>query len=146
MIRLRKNRINSISFTFNERATLGGNGTFVLELHEKTNGGKRFLPLNVETVNNDRRNVFIITEVPKDEEDIPLGTVNLTPGQYSYFAWETLQDVSEFSGGTLFFTAATDSIVESGRLIVTDTGTTQYTYDLPKPTTATTNNEFTFRR
>jgi len=145
MIRISKNKVNQVPLTLNERSKLGGSANFCFELHEKTNGGTRFVPLTVLVTSTDRMNLFALTEVQKANEDLPFGLVNFTPGQYSYFVWETLQDISSFTGGTLFFTATTDSIIESGRLLVNDSGATTYVYDQPKPTSATTNNEFTFR-
>ncbi len=124
--RVLKNQSNTLILTLTEKITLT-DPNFLIEIFSKQNHDSTIARLSGDsTTNITRFNDFTLTESPT--EDLETGVVNLIPGEYNYFIWQT-------SASTLFLSAAT-SIVESGPLVVVGTGQTTSTF-------STTPDEFT---
>ena len=89
MINIQKNQENNSVFTLGERTTLVG-ALYLLEIFSNQNHDSRVIRLSSDTSTNlFRYNEFKITEVPIGSEDFELAKINLEPGSYDYFAWQT---------------------------------------------------------
>lgn len=110
MIRITKNTTNDVVFTLNEKTTLSG-AKYLLAVYNNQSFETKVVRLTGDTSNNIiRYNSFPITEASTD--DLDNGQVNLIAGTYDYSAYQTI-------GSDLSLTAATTTIVERGKLIVT---------------------------
>lgn len=118
MIRITKGATNSCVFTLNEKITLSSPNLFI-QIHSNQDNDDKLMWLNDDlSANTIRYNLYVIEET--SSEDLNDQKISLEPTSYDYFVWQT-------DSATLSTTYAT-SIVESGKLIVTGTGSTNYTY------------------
>jgi hypothetical protein len=121
MITINKNSANECVFTLNEKTTLTG-ATYLLEIFSNQNHSSKVIALTGDSsVDIIRYNRFTITEVYPGSEILSAATVNLEPGTFDYFAYQT-------TGDTLSLTADTTTIVESGKLVVIGSATTTSTF------------------
>ena len=119
MLKINKNTTNSLVFTLNEKVTLE-NPNFLLELYSNQNHDSTVMRLSGDTSTNViRYNEFNITETTTS--DLENMVVNLDEGTYDYYVWETSGSTLELSGAT--------SIVESGKVVVKGSGSTQTTFE-----------------
>jgi hypothetical protein len=110
MITIRKNEINSVILTLNEK-TVGSNPYF-LQLYSNQNKNNILLPLTGDSSTNIiRYNQYSINE----------SNFNLMAGEYDYYA-------HQYSGGTITLSASTN-IVESGKCRVIGTGYTETIFE-----------------
>ena len=126
MIKIIQNQSNTTIFTLTEKTSII-NANYLLKVFSNQNHDYKIMRLSGDTsANLARYNQFDIVE--SNSENLNAGIISLIPGTYDYFVYET-------SGATLSLTGAT--IVESGKMKVSGTGTTSSTF-------INNNNEITF--
>ena len=121
MLKINKNQLNFLTVTVSERTTLDP-AYYLLSLYSKDNHDTKVLRMTGDTsMNPNRWNIFKILEVPKEDEDLEIGWVNLNPGfQYDYTIYQTSNPTGTSINGA--------GIVERGLLKVNGTGSTQATF------------------
>jgi len=113
-----KNQENTLIFTLNESTTVS-DVMYILEVHSKaTDSSKIMWLLNDLTINPERYNKFIITEVPLEDEDLLDMKINLIEGGHSFFVWQT-------GSGELDLASATNLTLGTDGNVFELTGTTK---------------------
>ena len=126
MINLIKNQSNTAIFTLQEKTTIV-DALYYIEVYSNQNHDSKVMTLSGDSsANIARYNQFDIIE--NDTEDLTGGTISLIAGTYDYFVWQS---------ASAPFDKLKSSIVESGKMNVTGTGTTSTTF-------TDNNNEITF--
>jgi hypothetical protein len=124
MLYIKKNNINELFFTLNEKTTLSLPNYFLqLKSNNSTSSKNLLLEYSANTSTNfERYDKFQIQEVEEQNEDLLDRKINLEVGSYDYYVWQSPSGNTEFSAVT--------TIVESGKIIVegeANTGTTFFT-------------------
>lgn len=124
MLYIKKNNINELFFTLNEKTTLSLPNYFLqLKSNNSTSSKNLLLEYSANTSTNiERYDKFEIQEVEEQDEDLLDRKINLEIGSYDYYVWQSPSGNTQFSAVT--------SIVESGKVVVEgeiNTGTTFFT-------------------
>ena len=119
MLFIEKNKVNTLHVTLTELTTISS-PFYLLKLKNKNNAKEKVLRAGID-LGDARYNIFRISEVNSDDEDLESSKVNLDRGQYDYTFYETLE-----ATGTSLSNA---SVVEFGLLEVSGSGSTKVTYN-----------------
>ena len=130
MILIERNSANTVVLTLTERTTIT-NATYLFSFQSLENEYKNFIAIDT-SVQTERYNKFIITEVGNGAEDLTVAEVQLLPtGFWKYTVYAQ-------TSTTNLLPASADEIVERGKVLVQDSSTPAVTYNEP------TNNEDTY--
>lgn len=119
MLFIEKNKVNTLHVTLTELTTISS-PFYLLKLKNKNNAKEKVLRAGND-LGDARYNIFRISEVNSDDEDLESSKVNLDRGQYDYTFYETME-----ATGTSLSNA---SVVEFGLLEVSGSGSTKVTYN-----------------
>lgn len=123
MIVINKDSVNACVFTLNEKTTLDP-VFYLIVIHSNQTKEDKVMYLGVDqSLNINRWNEFNITEDVIGNEDLTNQIINLVPGTYDYYVWQSTTDNVDLTGAV--------SIVESGKLRVIGESAVIPTIDLP---------------
>jgi hypothetical protein len=109
-IYINKNADNLCAFTLNESVTIP-DAKYIIQLESKALNTSKLMWLNEDlSLNTQRYNEYLISEVLPEDEDLEDQKINLVEGGYSYFVWQTISNNLDLSQA--------DKIIESGMVHV----------------------------